>query len=109
MITHQPEIKFFKSWIIFFVVATVGAFVAGAVIGFIAGMIIAMLGYPVEGASPYLKLLGFAIGTVVSFFCYKWTVTQYIVPQLMEKPQKDTSAANFEIKPGMQPKQQHGY
>ena len=109
MSNQQTEVKFFKSWVIFFVVATVGAFIAGAVIGFFAGIIIAMLGYPVEGASPYLKLFGFAIGTVVSFFCYKWTVTQYIVPQLMQKPQKDTSAANFEIKPGMQPKQQHSY
>jgi hypothetical protein len=78
----QPP--YFRAWIIFFLVATVGGAIAGAVAGGILGMIMAMMGAKGQVITYGGALIGFLVGMPISFFTFRWTITSFIIPALQE-------------------------
>ncbi|MGK0176796.1 MAG: hypothetical protein ACJAYS_000569 [Lentimonas sp.] len=81
------EIKYFKSWVIFFLVSGIGGLCAGFLAGFAGGVLISLFNPDdPEGAiqqyASLFQILGFLVALPVSFICYKWTVSKYILSQV---------------------------
>lgn len=83
----MKEIKYIKAWALFFLVATVGGFLAGAIVGGIAGFGIGLTnaGNPERIASftPLFQALGFIVALPVSFYTFKWSISRFIIPQIL--------------------------
>lgn len=77
--------KYFKAWILFFIVVTVGGFLIGAFFGGIAGFILAFLNSDnpniVAENQIYFTMGGYILGVPISYLAFRWTVSSYIVPQ----------------------------
>jgi len=81
----KEEITYFKAWILFFLVATVGGFISGAAVGGVIGFTMGVMGYPLETVATLCKVIGFCIGVAISYLCFKWSVGKYILPQMVSK------------------------
>ncbi len=76
--------KFFKAWILFFVVATIGGFIVGAIVGAIAGFVLAVVSggtLNVADYQIYFQALGWLASLPVSYFVFKWSVSTFMLPQ----------------------------
>lgn len=78
----QPP--YFKAWIIFFLVVTVGGAIAGAVAGGIVGVIMTAMGIKGLAITYGGVLIGFLIGMPISFFTFRWTISSFIIPTLQQ-------------------------
>ncbi len=85
------EIKFFKAWFLFFIVATIGGSLVGAVFGAIIGYTLGTLGYEIGTIKITARVLGFCVGMPISYFCFKWSVGTYMLPQLKRARGQDGS------------------
>jgi len=79
---EPTEFQYFKAWLMFFLVGTVG----GALLGMILGSFVAaFLG--AGGASPaqmtnILRVLGLIIGIPVSYFTFRIVLAKYLLPKI---------------------------
>lgn len=87
----QRQVKYFKSWIMFIVLSTV-------VGGLLTGIACFILGYIAvySAVRPGIlfivnALISFVIGVPISYFCFKWAVSKYIIPQLSETKEDKAS------------------
>ena len=62
------------------VLALVGGFIAGAIVGGVVGAILGVLGLPVKVISIITGFLGFVVGLVVSYFCFRLTIAKFLAP-----------------------------
>ena len=79
----NSDTRYFKAWFLFFFVSVIGALSAGLVLGFIAGIIIAALGEDINNYLMPLQVSGGLAGLVVSFLCFRWSIKNYIIPQIV--------------------------
>ena len=77
------KIKFFKGWLIFFLVSVVGGGILGGVAGGILGFILGAMGTDIGVIKLVCGAAGFIIGVPISYICYRWTVSQFILPQTL--------------------------
>jgi len=78
----QDSPRFFKAWVIFALVATVGGFLAGAVAGFVLGFILGAVGSTITTVKWTCAAAGFIAGLPVSFYTFKWAVSEFVLPQI---------------------------
>ena len=71
----MTRINYFKAWIVFFLIATVGSIVAGSLVG----TLLLGLGFAVETHAAIFKVFGFIAGMIVSFLGFKFSVKTFIV------------------------------
>jgi membrane protein implicated in regulation of membrane protease activity len=81
--------RFFKAWVLFALVATVGAFLAGAVAGFVLGTILGAAGSTITTVKWACGAAGFAAGLAVSFYTFKWAVSEFVLPQITASREPD--------------------
>ncbi len=77
---------YLKAWLIFFAIASAG----GALVGGMAGLFLGVaLGLAHVGAGT-IKLaaaaLGFVLGMPISYYAFKWVVSQFIAKVAVEEP-----------------------
>ncbi|MGL1931635.1 MAG: hypothetical protein OCC45_07715 [Desulfotalea sp.] len=77
----NAEIRFFKAWIINFILALVAALVAGTIIGVILGVVLAVIGTDQGTIVSISGVVGVPVGLFASFYIYKWSIKKYIMPQ----------------------------
>ena len=81
----QPtEFQYFKAWLIFFLVATVGGFIVGLIAGFCLGIIVAAAGGNVQQLTNLGRIIGFVVAIPVSYFTFRGVVGKYLLPKLEE-------------------------
>ena len=84
----ERKVKFFKAWIIFFIVGTschmLTSFLAGGVLGAILGFIYGGLGKELDlkPLQPIFAFVGFLVVLPISFICFKWSIRKFILPQI---------------------------
>jgi putative flippase GtrA len=78
----QPtEFQYFKAWLLFFVVVTVGRGLLGMIIGsFVAGFLGAG-GMPVQQMTRILQIVGLVIALPISYVTFRAVVGKYLFPK----------------------------
>lgn len=75
----EPQPQYFKSWLIFAIVAGLGGFLVGLVAGGIIGAALGVAGVPLSTIKAISALVGFVLGLPISFFAFKWSVNRYLL------------------------------
>jgi uncharacterized membrane protein len=77
MTSSRPN--YLKSWMLFFLIASVGGALAGGVFGAVAGGMMGAGGVPLNRVVQICKIIGFVVSMPISFFTFRWSVRTYIV------------------------------
>jgi len=80
---QTSAIPYLKSWLLFFLIATVGGGLLGAVLGAILGAFLGAAGISLLDIKLICGATGFVIGLPISFFTFQWSVRTYIVDPLV--------------------------
>lgn len=83
-----PLRDYLKSWLLFFLIATIGGAFAGGLLGVVAGGVMGANGVPIDRIILVCKILGFCAGVPISFFTFRWSVRTYIVEATLERAQR---------------------
>ena len=75
-------VDYLKPWIIFFVLSFVATTIAGAIVGGVAGGILAVVGGAPRLISIVAGMLGFLVSLPISYFCFRFAVSKFLVPKL---------------------------
>lgn len=88
--------KYFKAWILFFLIATVGGMILGGIAGLFigAGMAVAHVG--LGTIKLVCGLAGFVISVPLSYFTFRWVVSEFVVKELAKTPPPAPSASSAE-------------
>lgn len=90
MPTRTP--KYFKAWIFFFLIATIGGMVLGGTVGFIIGVAMGIAHMELGLIKVVCGVVGFLLGVPLSYFTFRWVVAEFIVKELTPTPPSDPSA-----------------
>ncbi|MHC4159884.1 MAG: hypothetical protein ACYSSO_12480 [Planctomycetota bacterium] len=82
------KVKYFKAWIIFFLVSVVAGFFLGAIAGGVVGGILGIMGVGLDVIRVAGAVAGFIISIPVSYICYRWTVSKFILSQVKTSPEQ---------------------
>lgn len=80
----MTQINYFKAWIVFFLIATLGSIVAGSLVG----VVLLALGFEAETHANIFKVFGLAAGVLVSFLGFKFSVKTFIVEAMAEEGER---------------------
>lgn len=80
----SPNRHYLKSWLLFFLIATIGGAVAGGILGVVGGGVMGAGAVPMDRIILVCKILGFLAGMPISFFTFRWSVRTYIVEPMLE-------------------------
>jgi len=78
--------KYFKAWIIFFLIATVGGFILGAVTGGFLGLTMGLAHVDLTVIKIVCGVAGFILSIPLSYFTFRWCVGEFIVKDLTQAP-----------------------
>ncbi len=82
----MPPPKYFKAWLIFFAIATVGGGIAGGILGAILGLVLGLAGVDLSMIKIAGGVVGFLVGVPISYFTFRWVVATFIVNPLTQAP-----------------------
>ena len=74
--------KYFKAWILFFLIATVGGMILGGIAGLFIGAIMAVAHADLRMIKIVCGLAGFVISVPLSYFTFRWVVSEFVVKEL---------------------------
>ncbi len=89
----SPKPKYFKAWIIFFLIATIGGMVIGGIIGFFIGAAMGVAGMDLGLIKIVCGVAGFLVGIPLSYFTFRWAVAEFIVKDLTAPPPAAATAS----------------
>lgn len=95
----QP--KYFKAWVIFTLIATIGGFILGALTGMILGAILGIAGVEPTIIKIACAIAGFFVGLPLSYFAFRWCVSEFIIKEMKQAIQASPSLPS---KPASNPK-----
>jgi len=84
--------QYLKSWLLFFLVGTVGGTVFGMMVGGALGALLGMAGAPLLAVPPVVASVEFPLCIFVSFLAFRWSVRTYIVGPALGNVGHQTSA-----------------
>ncbi len=74
--------KYFKAWIIFFMIATVGGMLLGGVAGFFIGLAMGLAKVDLTIIKIACGAAGFVLSLPLSYFTFRWVVGEFIIKDL---------------------------
>ena len=82
--SYQPAapLRFFKAWFLFIIASSICGFVAAFAVGAIVAAILAGAGVEMKWIVAIVQGLGLLIGLPISFVCYRWSVSTFVLPQV---------------------------
>jgi len=81
---EPSEFQYFKGWLIFFVVATIGGGLVGMIIGSFVAAFFGAGGMPLQQMTRILQIIGFVIGIPISYFTFRIVVGKYLFSKIEE-------------------------
>jgi hypothetical protein len=78
------EFDYFKAWLLFFLVATIGGGLVGLVIGSFLAAFLGAGGMPLPEMTRILQVVGFVIGIPISYITFRAVVGKYLFPKIEE-------------------------
>jgi cation transporter-like permease len=76
------EFDYFKAWLIFFLVATVGGWLVGLVIGSFVAAFLGAGGMPLAQMTRILQITGYVIIIPISYVTFRAVVGKFLFPKL---------------------------
>lgn len=76
--------KYFKAWILFFLIATVGGMILGGIAGLFIGAAMAVAHAELGMIKIVCGLAGFVISVPLSYFTFRWVVSEFVVKELVK-------------------------
>jgi hypothetical protein len=80
---EKPNIPYLKSWLVFFLIASIGGGLVGMAVGAVIGGVMGAAGLSLEQIAIVTGATGLIIGIPISFFTFKWSVGKYIVEPMV--------------------------
>jgi len=81
---EPSEFQYFKAWLLFFLIATLGGGVIGLIIGSFAAAFLGAAGAPPPQMTRILQIIGFLIGIPVSYITFRAVIGKYLFPKIEE-------------------------
>ncbi len=78
------EFDYFKAWLLFFLVGTVGGGLAGLVLGSFLAAFLGAAGIPAAQMTRVLQIIGFLIGLPISYVTFRAVIGKYLLPKLWD-------------------------
>ena len=82
------EIRYLKSFVIYVLLATIISMASGIVVGMLLGFILGIAGFDLKIIQIICGIAGFIVGTVISFFVFRWVIQTQILPQVSRSDSK---------------------
>jgi hypothetical protein len=79
---EPTEFQYFKAWLLFFLIATVGGGIVGIVIGSLVAAFLGAGGMPLSQMTRILQIVGFVIAIPISYVTFRGVVGKYLLPKL---------------------------
>jgi hypothetical protein len=76
------EFDYFKAWLLFFLIATVGGGLVAMVLGSFLAAFLGAGGMPLAQMDRPLKVLGVVIGIPISYVTFRAVVGKYLFPKI---------------------------
>jgi len=81
---EPKEFDYFKAWLLFFLIATVGGGLVAMVLGSFLAAFLGAGGMPLAQMDRPLKILGVVIGIPISYVTFRAVVGKYLFPKIEE-------------------------
>ena len=79
---EPKEFDYFKAWLLFFLVATIGGGIAAMLIGSFVAAFLGAGGMPLPQMTRILQIIGFVIAIPISYFTFRVVVGKYLFPKI---------------------------
>jgi len=79
---EPTEFQYFKAWLLFFLIATVGGGLVGMVIGSFVAAFLGAGGMSLPQMTRILQIVGFLIAIPISYITFRGVVGKYLWPKL---------------------------
>jgi hypothetical protein len=79
---EPTEFQYFKAWLFFFLIATVGGGIVGMIIGGFVAAFLGAGGMPLQQMARILQIIGFVIAIPISYVTFRGVVGKYLFPKL---------------------------
>ena len=76
------EFDYFKAWLLFFLIATVGGGILGMIVGAFVAAFLGAGGMPLAQMTRILRIIGFVIAIPVSYITFRAVVGKYLFPKI---------------------------
>ena len=87
---EPTEFQYFKAWLLFFLIATIGGGIIGIIMGGFAAAFLGAGGMPLQQMTRILQIIGFVIAIPISYITFRAVVGKYLFPKIEEdEPPKD--------------------
>ena len=87
---EPKEFDYFKVWLLFFLIATVGGGIVGLIIGGFGAAFLGAGGMPDAQMTRVLQIVGLAIGIFISYITFRAVVGKYLFPKIDEDEPRKT-------------------
>jgi len=78
------EFQYFKAWLLFFLVATVGGGVVGIIVGSFVAAFLGAGRMSLQQMTRVLQVIGFVIAIPISYVTFRAVVGKYLFPKIEE-------------------------
>ena len=79
---EPTEFQYFKAWLFFFLIATVGGGIVGMIIGGFVAAFLGAGGMPLQKMTRILQVIGFVIALPISYFTFRGVIGKYLFPKI---------------------------
>jgi membrane protein implicated in regulation of membrane protease activity len=79
---EPKEFDYFKAWLLFFLIATVGGGIVAMIIGSFVAAFLGAGGMPLPQMTRILQIVGFVIAIPISYVTFRGVVGKYLFPKI---------------------------
>ena len=79
---EPTEFQYFKAWLLFFLIATVGGGIIGMIIGGFVAAFLGAGGMSLPQMTRILQIIGFVIAIPISYVTFRGVVGKYLFPKI---------------------------
>lgn len=80
------KLPYFRAWLVFFLIATAGGAIVGGLSGLFLGIALSVAKFGPDTIKHAATALGFALGIPISYFTFRWVVSELIVKEALAEP-----------------------
>ena len=79
---EPTEFQYFKAWLLFFLIATVGGGILAMIIGSFVAAFLGAGGMSLQQMTRILQIIGYVIAIPISYVTFRAVVGKYLLPKI---------------------------